>query len=197
VRSREELGIDRVGPSRPDASWQAKAEGGYGIEHFEVDWRRERRVRCPQGKLSSAWSPLVERAGRSYIHVLFRKADCGACPARPLCTRAKHQARHLKLRPRAEHEALKAARERPRRAGAATPGGPGSRGPSRKACAPSACAAAATAAWPRPICSTWRPRPRSTSNVLPPGSGRSRAPPPALPASPPSPPDPTSPTVSD
>jgi transposase len=39
VRSREELGIDLVGPSRPDASWQAKAEGGYGIEHFEVDWR--------------------------------------------------------------------------------------------------------------------------------------------------------------
>src|SRR5215207_3554179 len=47
VRSREELGIDLVGPSRPDASWQAKAEGGYGIEHFEVDWRRE-RVRCPR-----------------------------------------------------------------------------------------------------------------------------------------------------
>ena len=43
---------------------------------------------------------------------MFRKADCGACPARPLCTRAAHQARHLKLQPRAEHEALGAARER-------------------------------------------------------------------------------------
>ena len=47
-----------------------------------------------------------------YISVVFRRVDCSACPARPLCTRAKHQARHLKLQPRAEYEALKAARER-------------------------------------------------------------------------------------
>src|SRR3954471_3206728 len=39
-------------------------------------------------------------------------ADGGTCPARPLCTRAAHQARHLKLQPRAAHEALGAARER-------------------------------------------------------------------------------------
>ena len=47
-----------------------------------------------------------------YVSVAFRKVDCAACPARPLCTRAKHQPRHLKLQPRAEYEALKAARER-------------------------------------------------------------------------------------
>jgi hypothetical protein len=47
-----------------------------------------------------------------YISVMFRKADGAACSARPLCTRAKHRARHLKLQPRAENEALKAARER-------------------------------------------------------------------------------------
>jgi IS5 family transposase len=47
-----------------------------------------------------------------YISVWFCKTDCAACAARPLCTRAEHQARHLKLQPRAEHEALKAARER-------------------------------------------------------------------------------------
>ena len=69
-------------------------------------------MRCPQGKLSSAWSPQVDRAGAPYVSVWFRKTDCGACPARPLCTRAEHQARHLKLPPRAEHEALKAARGR-------------------------------------------------------------------------------------
>ena len=69
-------------------------------------------MRCPQGKLSSAWSPQVDHAGAPYVSVMFRKADCGACPARPLCTRAARQARHLKLPPRAEHEALRAARER-------------------------------------------------------------------------------------
>jgi transposase len=111
VGSRGELGIDLVGPPRPNPSWQAKVEGGHTLDRFEVDWDA-RRVRCPQGKLSSAWSPQVDHAGAPYVSVMFRKADCGACPARSLCTRAEHQARHLKLPPRAEHEALKAARER-------------------------------------------------------------------------------------
>ncbi len=111
VRGREDHGIDLVGPPRPNPSWQAKVEGGHTIDRFEVDWD-QRRARCPQGKLSSAWSPQVDHAGAPYVSVMFRKADRGACPARPLCTRAAHQARHLKLQPRAEHEALGAARER-------------------------------------------------------------------------------------
>ena len=111
VRGRAELGIDLVGPPRPNPSWQAKVEGGYTLDRFAVDWDA-RRVRCPPGKLSSAWSPQVDHAGAPYVSVMFRKADCGACPARPLCTRAEHQARHLKLPPRVEHEALKAARGR-------------------------------------------------------------------------------------
>jgi transposase len=111
VRSREDHGIDLVGPPRVNASWQAQAEGGYAIDRFEVDWDAE-RVRCPQDKLSSAWSRQVDHAGAPYISVMFRKADCGACPARPLCTRAEHGPRHLKLQPRAEHEALRAARDR-------------------------------------------------------------------------------------
>ena len=109
VRGREELGIDLVGPPRPNSSWQAKVEGGYTIDRFELDWD-ERRARCPQGRLSSAWSPQVDHAGAPYVSVWFRRTDCGPCPARPSCTRGKHQVRHLKLQPRAEHEALKAAR---------------------------------------------------------------------------------------
>ena len=111
VRSRQELAIDLVGPPRPNPTWQGKIEGGYTIDRFEVDWD-EQRVRCPEGKLSSAWSRQTDQAGTSSISVWFRKADCAACPAQRLCTRAKHQARHLKLQPRAEYEALKAARER-------------------------------------------------------------------------------------
>jgi transposase len=111
VRGRKELGIELLGPPRPNPSWQGKVEGGHTIDRFDIDWD-EQRVRCPQGKLSSAWSPQLDQAGTSYISVWFRKADCAACTARPLCTRAAHQARHLKLQPRAEHEALKAARER-------------------------------------------------------------------------------------
>jgi hypothetical protein len=197
VRSREDHGIDLVGPPRGNPSWQGKVEGGHTIDRFEVDWNAE-RVRCPQGKLSSAWSRQVDHAGAPYVSVTFRKADCGACPARPLCTRAEHRARHLKLQPRAEYEALRppGAGSRRGRDGALTRGGPGSRAPSRRAFAPSGCAAAATAGWPGPACSTWRPPPRSTSSGSPLGSGRPRAPPPAPPASPPLPLEPTSPTVS-
>src|SRR4051794_24508265 len=111
VRSREDHGIDLVGPPRGNPSWQGKVEGGHTIDRFEVDWDAE-RVRCPQGKLSSAWSPQVDHAGTPYVSVMFRPTDCGACPARPLCTRAKHGVRHLKLQPRAEYEALRAARGR-------------------------------------------------------------------------------------
>src|SRR5215207_4831021 len=135
VRGHEDHGIDLLGPPRPNPSWQAKVEGGHTLDRFEVDWERE-RVRCPQGKLSSAWSRQVDHAGTPYVSVWFRKTDCAACAARPLCTRAEHQARHLKLPPRAEHEALRAARERlaTKEGAAATPGGPGSRAPSRKGC---------------------------------------------------------------
>src|SRR3954454_17821079 len=110
VRSRDDHGIDLVGPPRPNPSWQAKLEGGYTPDRFEVDWDKG-QVRCPQGRRSSAWNAPVERSGAPYIRVQFRAADCGACPARPLCARAG-QARHLRLHPRAEHEALKGARGR-------------------------------------------------------------------------------------
>src|SRR3954451_18795466 len=109
VRSREDHGIDLVGPPRVNASWQTKVEGGHTIDRFEVDWEAE-RVRCPQGRLSSAWSPPADPAGTRYVSVMFRPTDCGACPARPLRTRAEHGVRHLKLQPRAEYEALRAAR---------------------------------------------------------------------------------------
>lgn len=62
VRSLEDHGIDLVGPPRVNPTWQTKVEDGYSIDRFEIDWERE-RVRCPEGKLSSAWSPQVDQAG--------------------------------------------------------------------------------------------------------------------------------------
>jgi transposase len=111
VRSRLDHGIDLVGPPRVNPTWQTKVGGGYGIDRFEIDWKHK-QARCPQGKLSSAWRRQIDHTGMPYVSVMFRKADCAACSARPLCTRAKHQPRHLKLQPRAEYEALKAARKR-------------------------------------------------------------------------------------
>ena len=52
VRSREDHGIDLVGPPRGNPSWQTKIEGGYTIDRFEVDWDAERaaarRASCPR-----------------------------------------------------------------------------------------------------------------------------------------------------
>jgi transposase len=111
VRSRQEHGIDLVGPPRPDASWQSKVEGAYDASRFAVDWEAQ-RVTCPEGKVSSSWSPQVEPTGAASIAVKFRPTDCGPCVARALCTRSKQTARALKLHPREEHEALQAARAR-------------------------------------------------------------------------------------
>jgi transposase len=46
------------------------------------------------------------------IHVDFAAADCTPCPVRAHCTRAKTLPRSLTLQPRAEHEAIQAARQR-------------------------------------------------------------------------------------
>ena len=92
VRSREELDIALVGPGRPDPTWQTRVEGAFTAERFAIDWER-RRAWCPQGKLSTGWSERVEGTGRPYVRVSFRQADCGACPARILCTRNPRQAR--------------------------------------------------------------------------------------------------------
>jgi hypothetical protein len=94
VSSQHEHGIDLVGPPRSDSSWQTKVEGAYDAGRFTVDWEAQ-RVTCPEGKVSSSWSPQVEPTGAASIAVKFRPTDCGPCVARALCTRAKQKARAL------------------------------------------------------------------------------------------------------
>ena len=83
--------------------------GAYTPDQFEVDWARQ-QVRCPQGKEAARWQEYVEPEGRSYIIASFRRQDCQACPARPLCTQAQQQGRRLRLPPQEQYEALAAAR---------------------------------------------------------------------------------------
>jgi transposase len=109
VSSREQHGIILRGPTRPNQSWQAQIEGGYSIEHFAVDWERQ-QVRCPEGKTSVRWLESNAASRGPYIHVRFSPHDCGSCATRALCTRAKQQPRALQLQPRAQYEALHAAR---------------------------------------------------------------------------------------
>jgi len=111
VSSRSEHDIDLVGPVQLDSSWQARAKQGYDITCFAVDWQAQ-VVTCPQGKRSQSWRPGKGDGGQDVIWVRFNRHDCSHCAQRDRCTKAKTAPRTLTLRPRLQHEALQAARQR-------------------------------------------------------------------------------------
>ena len=111
VTSARDYAIELVGPIAEDRQWQAREETGFDVAHFQIDWDAQ-RVTCPQGRASLRWYETQTARGRTMIHVDFAAADCTACPVRALCTRAKRLPRSLTLQPRAEHEAIQAARQR-------------------------------------------------------------------------------------
>jgi transposase len=110
VDSRQQHQIDLVGPGRPNISWQARTEGAYDLEQFEIDWDRQ-VVACPQGKQSGNWKEGFDNTGAPLIYVQFSSKDCQPCSARSLCTRSKRR-RAMGFRPREQYEALQAARQR-------------------------------------------------------------------------------------
>lgn len=109
VASERDHGVKLVGPVRNSSGWQARAGNGYDITHFKVDWERQ-KVTCPQGKESVTWLPSRAEDGSPRITTSFSRTDCGACPARKLCTRAKEARRFVYLHVREEHEALQLTR---------------------------------------------------------------------------------------
>jgi transposase len=116
VSSRQQHGIDLIGPVTEDHQWQAKAGTGFDLSHFRVDWEGQ-VVTCPRGRQSVRWCQTETARERTMIHIDFAAADCTPCPVRAQCTRAKTLPRSLTLQPRAEHEAIQAARHRQQTAG--------------------------------------------------------------------------------
>jgi transposase len=111
VSSRQDHGMDVIGPTRPHVSGQTPVAGAYRREQCTIDWEHE-QVICPQGKVSSTWTPQVASHGKTKLAVKLRRRDGDAWPERPRCTRAKTLPRHLSLHPRTQYEALEAARAR-------------------------------------------------------------------------------------
>lgn len=111
VTSRSDYEIELIGPVTPDSSWQAKAQQGFDISCFAVDWEAQTVV-CPAGKPSQAWRRRLDDYGNPVIEVRFNRDDCAACTLRQQCTHAKKEPRLLKLRPQKLHQALQAARLR-------------------------------------------------------------------------------------
>jgi transposase len=97
--------IDLIGPAFKDNTWQAKADEGFDVANFLIDWEKK-TVTCPEGRRSIRWSETKTARGRSMIHIDFCPDDCTACPSRSSCTRAKDLPRTLTLQQKVEHEAI-------------------------------------------------------------------------------------------
>jgi transposase len=111
LASRQEYGVELLGPMRQDYRRQAHEGQGFAVEHFQIDWPAK-QVTCPQGKRSSSWTPVVER-GKDLIKVKFATGDCQACPFREKCTDSRTRTRRtLTLKPQELHEALRRGRQR-------------------------------------------------------------------------------------
>jgi transposase len=102
--------IDLIGPAYKDNTWQAKADEGFDVANFRIDWEGKIVTR-PEEHQSIRWSETKAARGRSMIHIDFSPDDCAACPSRSSCTRAKNLPRTLTLQPREEHEAIQFARK--------------------------------------------------------------------------------------
>ena len=48
---------------------------------FTIDWDREQAT-CPEGRISTGWSPAVDRGHNEVIKIKFSAKDCGKCAAR-------------------------------------------------------------------------------------------------------------------
>ena len=109
--SSQAIGIDLVGPVRTDSRWQSKADDGYDVSRFEIDWEKMVAI-CPQGQSSTYWKRGKSAYGQPNIHFMFKRKICNGCQARSLCTESKKSGRTLTIYPQEKHEALQAARQR-------------------------------------------------------------------------------------
>jgi len=111
VASQAIYGVDLLGPIQGNGWWQAKADAGYDLDSFEIDWQAQTAT-CPRGKRSVRWTPTRTPHGRDTIAIAFAFGDCTPCPARSLCTRAKATPRSITVRPEPQHQAIRRARQR-------------------------------------------------------------------------------------
>ena len=113
VTSRDEYGVELLGPTRGDYRWQARAGEGFDAQHFQIDWDRQRAT-CPAGRTSISWTPAVDNRTNEVIKITFSSTDCRRCASLAQCCRSqkKYPRRTITVRPQARHEALLAARQR-------------------------------------------------------------------------------------
>ncbi|GJG85236.1 hypothetical protein tb265_04170 [Gemmatimonadetes bacterium T265] len=116
VRSKRDHGVSLRGPTKTGGAWQGR-DGGFTPAAFRIAWRRK-RVTCPAGRASNTWGAYDGSAGdprqarAPYLTVRVAPSVRGACALQARCVRAPRRGRQLLLHPRAEQQALAAARAR-------------------------------------------------------------------------------------
>lgn len=93
--------------------WTRAAERGdaFAAANFRIDWAL-RHATCPEGRVSSSWTPAIDNRKNEVVKIKFATAECVCCPSRQMCTGSKRVRRTLTVRPEAQFKALQAARER-------------------------------------------------------------------------------------
>jgi transposase len=111
LESQQNYQIDLVGPTRRNHQWQANQQKGFDADHFLINWEHQQAT-CPEGHISSSWTPAIDNRTNEVIKIKFSTKDCQACPSLRLCTQSlRHVRRTVTIRPKEQYEALQARRE--------------------------------------------------------------------------------------
>ena len=102
--------IQTIGYPMPSSSWQAKAQKGFDLPSFSIDWEGC-RVTCPLQRTSHSWRNSKDDQNEPVIRVEFSPRDCNPCLQRCNCTQSKQGGRKMTLRPQLEHMALQRLRQ--------------------------------------------------------------------------------------
>jgi transposase len=113
VESRDDYGVDLLGPTRLDYHWQSQAGTGFDAQHLRINWDQQHAT-CPTGKTSTGWTPAIDNRGNAVIKVKFSTKDCRRCEQVAQCIRSKkrYSRRTLTIRPEGQYQALQVARQR-------------------------------------------------------------------------------------
>lgn len=102
--------IQTIGRPLGDTSWQAKAQKGFDLPNFRIDWEGG-VVTCPMQQTSHFGTESKDSQGNPVFRVEFSPHNCNPCPQRLNCTHNKHGGRKLTLRPQVEFMALQRLRQ--------------------------------------------------------------------------------------
>lgn len=105
VESRDQFGIDLLGPVQVNRHRQCREGNGFDMAHFTIDWEAQ-RVICPNGKISPVMKPAADSRGNAVFNTVFRRADCEPCKDRLRCTSSSSRRRAINVKPKPFFEAL-------------------------------------------------------------------------------------------